>query len=160
MTRARVSAGLLMFRSREGELQVLLVHPGGPYFRAKDEGWWTIPKGEVQTGEDRLTRARLEFQEELGIGAESEEWLPLGEVKQKGGKVVQAWAFAGEVAEGFTPRSNSFELEWPPRSGRRASFPEIDSAEFFGLEEARVKINAAQIPFLDRLVAARPSHQE
>jgi predicted NUDIX family NTP pyrophosphohydrolase len=100
-----------------------------------------------------VSRARIEFQEELGTTAMGEKWIPLGEVKQKGGKIVHAWAFEGDVAEGFTLKSNSFEMEWPPRSGIRAIFPEIDRADFFGLEEARVKINPAQIPFLDRLAA-------
>ncbi|MBA2432312.1 MAG: NUDIX domain-containing protein [Chthoniobacterales bacterium] len=140
-----------MFRVRAREREVLLVHPGGPYFRKKDEGSWTIPKGEVTTGEDLLSRARVEFQEELGMAASSEDRIPLGEVKQKGGKIVHAWAFEGDLAEGFTLRSNSFEMEWPPRSGIRVMFPEVDRAEFFPLEKARMKINAAQSAFLDRL---------
>jgi predicted NUDIX family NTP pyrophosphohydrolase len=148
---AKVSAGLLLFRKRADELEVLLVHPGGPYFRNKDEGSWTIPKGEAAGGEDLLTRARIEFQEEIGCcatGAAS----PLGEVKQKGGKVVHAWAVEGDLPADFVPVSNTFEVEWPPRSGRRQSFPEVDQVQFFGLDEARRKINPAQQVFLERLL--------
>lgn len=141
-----------MFRRRQGELEVLLVHPGGPFFRNKDAGAWTIPKGEAGDGEDLLTRARIEFQEELGF-APSGKWIELGSVKQKGGKTVHAWAFEGNLPEHFQLVSNTFEMEWPPRSGRTQGFPEIDRAEFFSIEEARQKINAAQITFLERLGA-------
>ena len=150
--RTKVSAGLLMFRRRTQELEVLLVHPGGPYFQNKDEGAWTIPKGEpVIEGEDLLTRARIEFEEELGIAARGD-WLELGSVKQKGGKTVQAWAFAGDLADGFELESNTFEIEWPPRSGVMQRFPEVDQARFFSIGEARRKINEAQAVFLDRLI--------
>ncbi|MFZ1220991.1 MAG: NUDIX domain-containing protein [Chthoniobacterales bacterium] len=159
--RRMISAGLLMFRKKESALEVLLVHPGGPYFQKKDEGAWTIPKGEAAEGEDLLTRARIEFEEELGIavgGAAvaggTDIWIELGEVKQKGGKRVHAWAFAGDLPPDFQPSSNTFELEWPPRSGKTQPFPEIDQASFFPLELARGKINPAQAVFLDRLVAA------
>jgi predicted NUDIX family NTP pyrophosphohydrolase len=148
---AKISAGLLMFRRRKGELEILLVHPGGPYFKKKDEGSWTIPKGEVAEGEDLLERARIEFEEELGIGA-SGSWIELGSVKQKGGKTVHAWAFAGDLEDTFKLASNTFEMEWPPRSGKVQQFPEVDRAEFFPMEEARRKINEAQIVFLDRLI--------
>lgn len=140
-----------MFRRREGELQVLLVHPGGPFWARKDEGAWTIPKGEAAGDEDLLTRAQTEFGEELGVTA-SGEWIALGSVKQRGGKTVHAWAFEGELPDPFELRSNVFEMEWPPRSGRRASFPEVDRAAFFDLETARKKINPAQQEFLERLV--------
>jgi predicted NUDIX family NTP pyrophosphohydrolase len=144
-----------MFRKGREGLEVLLAHPGGPYFRNKDDGAWTIPKGEVANGEDLLTRARIEFEEELGMPAPAAaNWIELGSVKQKGGKTVHAWAFEGDCPADFVAVSNSFELEWPPRSGRMQQFPEIDRAEFFSVEEARKKIKEAQIPFLDRLVAA------
>jgi predicted NUDIX family NTP pyrophosphohydrolase len=148
---SKTSAGLLMFRTRQGGLEVLLVHPGGPYFQSKDEGAWTIPKGEVAEGEDLLERARIEFQEELGVAA-SGNWMDLGSVKQKGGKTVHAWAFAGELKDDFKLVSNPFEMEWPPRSGKVGQFPEVDRASFFPLEEARRKINVAQTVFLDRLI--------
>ena len=148
---SKTSAGLLMFRTREGRLEVLLVHPGGPYFQSKDEGAWTIPKGEVAQGEDLLERARIEFQEELGVAA-SGNWMNLGSVKQKGGKTVHGWAFAGDLKDDFKLVSNPFEMEWPPRSGKVRQFPEVDRASFFPLEEARRKINVAQTVFLDRLI--------
>jgi predicted NUDIX family NTP pyrophosphohydrolase len=147
-----------MFRIREGEPEVLLVHPGGPYFRKKDDGAWTIPKGEVAEGEDLLTRARIEFEEELGF-APSGDWIDLGSVKQKGGKTVHAWAFAGDLPPGFQLRSNLFAIEWPPRSARMQEFPEVDRAEFFPVEAARRKINLAQTAFLDRLVEALKSRE-
>jgi predicted NUDIX family NTP pyrophosphohydrolase len=144
-----------MFRQSPKGLEVLLAHPGGPYFRNKDEGAWTIPKGEAAEGEELLARARIEFEEELGIGAPAAtNWIELGTVKQKGGKIVHAWAFEGDCPADFVAVSNSFELEWPPRSGRMQQFPEIDRAEFFSIEKARTKIKDAQIAFLDRLVEA------
>lgn len=141
-----------MFRTRNGAAEVLLVHPGGPFFRNKESGAWTIPKGEAADGEDLLSRARLEFQEELGFGPAAREWIELGTVKQKGGKTVHGWAFEGDLPAGFVLNSNSFEMEWPPRSGKTAAFPEIDRAEFFPVEVARAKINQAQVEFLDRLL--------
>ena len=159
--RRMISAGLLMFRKKERALEVLLVHPSGPYFQKKEEGAWTIPKGEAAEGEDLLTRARIEFEEELGIAAGgaavaggTDSWMELGEVKQKGGKRVHAWAFAGDLPPDFKLTSNTFEMEWPPRSGKTQPFPEIDQASFFPLELARAKVNQAQAVFLDRLVAA------
>ncbi len=144
-----------MFRKSPKGLEVLLAHPGGPYFRNKDEGAWTIPKGEVADGEDLLMRARTEFEEELGMPAPTAaNGIELGSVKQKGGKTVHAWAFAGDCSADFVAVSNSFEIEWPPRSGRMQHFPEIDRAEFFPIEEAKRKINEAQVAFLDRLVEA------
>jgi predicted NUDIX family NTP pyrophosphohydrolase len=151
MERSKTSAGLLMFRTRKGGLQVLLVHPGGPYFQNRDDGTWTIPKGEVMEGEDLLERARIEFKEELGVAA-SGNWLELGSVKQKGGKTVHAWAFSGDLEDDFKLVSNTFEMEWPPRSGKVQRFPEVDRASFFPVEEARRKINVAQTVFLDRLI--------
>jgi predicted NUDIX family NTP pyrophosphohydrolase len=149
--RSKTSAGLLMFRMRSVGLEVLLVHPGGPYFQNKDEGAWTIPKGEVTEGEDLLERARIEFEEELGLAAAGN-WIALGSVKQKGGKTVHAWAFAGDLAADFKLASNTFEAEWPPRSGKVQRFPEVDRASFFPAEEAKRKINPAQAAFLDRLI--------
>src|SRR5438046_7228108 len=115
---AKTSAGLLMFRNTASGLQVLLAHPGGPFFTRKDEGVWTIPKGVVEPGEDDLLqRARIEFEEELGIKPPAQA-LPLGSVRQKGGKTVYAWTAEGDLPDGFTVRSNTFDLEWPPRSGK------------------------------------------
>ena len=143
-----------MFRKRDGALEVLLAHPGGPFFRNKDDGVWTIPKGEIDPGENLLRRAQIEFHEEVGVPAETTDWIELGWVKQKGGKTVYAWAFEGNLPGEFTCRSNMFELEWPPRSGKMQSFPEVDRVCFFSLEHARRKLKEAQTPFLDRLQAA------
>jgi len=151
--RGRVSAGLLMFRRSNNEFEVLLVHPGGPFFARKDDGAWTIPKGEAAPGEDLLMRAQIEFEEELGFQPRGE-WIELGSIKQKGGKTVHAWAFEGDLPDSFKLKSNVFEMEWPPRSGKLQKFPEIDRAEFFRGEIARRKINQAQTLFLDRLTAA------
>ena len=147
---AKVSAGLLLYRRRGGEIEVLLVHPGGPFFRTKDEGAWSIPKGEVEEGEDSLERARIEFREELGSEPPPGTYLELGAVKQKGGKTVHAWGCEGDF-EG-PAQSNTFQMEWPPRSGKMQEFLEVDRAEWFGLAEARVKINAAQGVFLEVLI--------
>jgi predicted NUDIX family NTP pyrophosphohydrolase len=150
MKRSKTSAGLLMFRRKNGELEVLLVHPGGPFFKNKDDGAWTVPKGEAAEAEDLRARAKIEFEEELGF-APAEEWMDLGSVKQKGGKTVHAWAFAGDLEPDFKLASNTFEIEWPPRSGQTQRFPEIDQARFFPMELARSKMNQAQTVFLDRL---------
>jgi predicted NUDIX family NTP pyrophosphohydrolase len=151
MGRSKTSAGLLMFRTGNAGLEVLLVHPGGPYFQHKDEGVWSIPKGEATEGEELLDRARIEFEEEVGVVAVGN-WIHLGSVRQKGGKIVHAWAFAGELKNDFQQVSNTFEMEWPPRSGKMQRFPEVDRASFFSVEEARRKIKAAQTVFLDRLL--------
>ena len=136
------SAGILAFRTTHGKLEVLLVHPGGPLWRNKDLGAWSIPKGEYASGENAEHVARREFQEELGIEL-IKELLPLGEVRQRGGKTVQAFAVECDIdVKNIT--SNTFEIEWPPRSGRRQAFPEIDCAEWFDLAEACIKINQAQ----------------
>jgi predicted NUDIX family NTP pyrophosphohydrolase len=142
-----------MFRVKNDKLEVLLVHPGGPFFQRKDDGAWTIPKGEVAPGEDLLTRAQIEFEEELGIRARGN-WIALGSIKQKGGKVVHGWAFDGDLPNSFKPRSNTFEMEWPPHSGKLKEFPEIDRAEFFTEAVAGRKINPAQVVLLDRLRVA------
>ena len=141
-----------MFRSNN-IIEVLLAHPGGPFFARKDDDVWTIPKGEVQPGEDLLTRAQIEFGEELGVKP-SGNYIPLGSIKQKGGKTVHAWAVEGNLPEPFELKSNLFEMEWPPRSGEFKEFSEVDRAEFFPTDVARRKMNPAQIPFLDRLLAA------
>jgi len=151
--RSRISAGILMFRRRGDKIEFLLAHPGGPLFVHKDKGHWTIPKGEAASGEDLLTRARIEFAEEVGLEPKGP-YLPLGTIKQKGGKIVHAWAVEGDLPPDFAQRSNTFELEWPPRSGQVQSFPEIDRAEFFAEKIARKKIKPTQAPFLDCLVAA------
>ena len=147
-SKGRVSAGLLMFRRRPA-LQVFLVHPGGPFWRNKDLGAWSIPKGEVLPGEDALAAARREFQEETGITA-GEHVIPLGHIQQKAGKLVHAWAFERETAPPI--RSNTFTVEWPPKSGRMQEFPEVDRAEWLAIPDARARINPGQIPFLDRLL--------
>jgi predicted NUDIX family NTP pyrophosphohydrolase len=156
--RGRKSAGLLLFRGTGDQLQVLLVHPGGPFWANRDAGAWSIPKGECEEGEDPRDAAWREFEEELGsppphpAQAPQGEAMELGEVRQKAGKTVIAWAVAGDLdAEHIT--SNTFEMEWPPRSGRRQEFPEVDRAGWFGLAEARERINPAQAAFLDRLAA-------
>lgn len=148
-----------MFRRMPAGVEVLLAHPGGPFFRNKDFGAWTVPKGEAASGEDLLARAQIEFREELGVDAEGL-FLALGHIVQKGGKTVYAWAFEGDLPPDFVPRSDTFSIEWPPRSGELQTFPEVDRAAFFAIDEARRKINPAQIPFLDRLLGAlNPNHE-
>jgi predicted NUDIX family NTP pyrophosphohydrolase len=143
---------LLMYRrTPDGVLQVLLAHPGGPFWRNKDDGAWTLPKGEYEAPEEALAAARREFAEETGFDAPGP-YLPLGEVKQKSGKRVAAWAFRGDC-DPAALRCNSFEVEWPPKSGKRQSFPEIERAAWFALDEARAKILPAQRELLDRLEA-------
>lgn len=142
-----------MFRGCGDQLEVLLAHPGGPLFRNRDDGVWTIPKGEIGPGEDLLRRAQIEFEEEVGVPAEGTDWIELGWIKQKGGKIVYAWAFEGNLPGRFTCRSNLFEMEWPPRSGKMQSFPEVDRVCFFSINHARCKLKEAQTPFLDRLQA-------
>ena len=149
--RARTSAGLLLYRRRAGVLEVLLVHPGGPVWARRDAGAWSIPKGEYGEDEEPLAAARREFAEELGSPApEDAEATDLGEVRQKSGKRVRAWALAGDLDVGAVS-SNTFEMEWPPRSGTTRSFPEVDRAQWFTLGEARAKINGSQAELLDRL---------
>jgi predicted NUDIX family NTP pyrophosphohydrolase len=144
------SAGLLLFRRRGGRIEVLLVHPGGPYWARKDAGAWSIPKGEPEQGEDPLTGAQREVREELGAVV-SGTFLPLAPRRQPGGKTVYAWAVEAEF-EPSTLSSNTFSIEWPPRSGREQAFPEVDRAEWFSLDDARSKILAGQAGFLDELV--------
>lgn len=149
MPNSRVSAGLLMYRSVDDDLQVLLAHPGGPYFRGKDEGAWSIPKGEPGPDEPLLDAAVREFGEEIGVEPKGP-FQALTPIRQKGGKVVHAWALEGDC-DPAAISCNTVTIEWPPRSGRRAEFPEIDRAAFFGLAEARRKVNAAQVPLIDEL---------
>ena len=146
----RTSAGLLMYRVKNGEIEVFLAHPGGPFFKSKDDGHWTIPKGEIEPGEDLLETACREFKEEGGLEP-SGDFLPLGSIRQKGGKIVHAWAFEGDCVNDFRRQSGTFDMEWPPHSGRIQSFPEIDRAEFFPLQVAQKKIKETQRPLLDRL---------
>jgi len=143
------SAGILPFRCRSGALQVLLAHPGGPFWRNRDEGAWSIVKGEYRESEEPEAAARREFMEETGWPIEGG-LTPLGEIRQKGGKRVIAFALEADF-DPDTLASNMFEIPWPPRSGRMQAFPEVDRAAWFGLDEARVKIIAGQQPFLDRL---------
>jgi predicted NUDIX family NTP pyrophosphohydrolase len=148
----RKSAGILPYKLAGGAVYVLLVHPGGPFWRRKDLGAWSIAKGEIDPGEDELAAAIREFQEETSVSL-CGEFVPLGEIKQTGGKTVIAWAWRGEI-DPAAITSNTFELEWPPKSGRRQMFPEIDRAEWFDINTARQKILAAQRPFVERLIAA------
>jgi predicted NUDIX family NTP pyrophosphohydrolase len=148
---ARRSAGILLHRAGPGGREVLLVHPGGPFWATRDDGAWSIPKGEFDDGEEPLSAALREFEEEIGSAlAHVGELTELGEVRQRNRKVVSAWAAEGDV-DAAAVRSNTFEMEWPPRSGRRQSFPEIDRAEWFPLARAREKLIEAQVAFLDRL---------
>jgi predicted NUDIX family NTP pyrophosphohydrolase len=144
------SAGLLLYRRSGAELSVLLVHPGGPFWARKDLGAWSIPKGELAPGEDPLAAARREFAEETGARPDGE-FLPLGEIVQAGGKQVSAWAVEGDF-DPATLVSNTVEIAWPPRSGRKLQFPEVDRAAWFAPGEARRRIIPGQRPFVDRLV--------
>ena len=146
----RTSAGILLFRVRAGRLEVLLAHSGGPFHATKDLGDWSIPKGEPSEGEDLAEAAVREFHEETGGEAPGPPLVPLGSTRQKGGKVVTAWAAAGDL-DPAAARSNEFALEWPPGSGREQSFPEIDRVAWFGTAEARLRIKPAQAVFIDRL---------
>ena len=138
-----------MFRRRNSELQVLLVHPGGPFWKKKDAGAWSIPKGEYDEGEAPLGAAKREFEEETGFQADGA-FVELGESKQPGGKIVTVWAFEGDCSPSKI-RSNTFSMEWPPNSGRTQEFPEVDRADWFSLKDARVRILKGQMVFLDRL---------
>ena len=145
----KISSGLLMFRRRPTGLEVLLVHPGGPLWGHKDEGYWSIPKGEVEPGEDLLAAARREFQEETALKPDGP-FVALQAVTTKSGKVIHAWAFEGDC-DVAAVRSNTFTMEWPLHSGRQAEFPEIDRAEFFRVDEAKRKIGPGQVPLIDEL---------
>jgi len=143
------SAGILIYRKTGGKMQVFLVHPGGPFFKNKDLGAWSIPKGEFLDDEDPLTAAKREFEEETGQVINGD-FIELGSVRLKSGKTVYAWAVEGDI-DPEAIISNLFEIEWPPKSGKKQSFPEIDRASWFELEEARLKINGAQAGFIDEL---------
>jgi predicted NUDIX family NTP pyrophosphohydrolase len=146
----RMSAGILLHRQRGGVVEVLLVHPGGPMWARRDAAAWSIPKGEYEPGEEPEAAARREFEEELGTAAPVGEATDLGEVRQKSGKLVRAWSLEGDLDAAHIT-SNTLQLEWPPRSGKRIEIPEVDRAEWFALEVAREKINPAQAELLDRL---------
>ncbi|MGA7456792.1 MAG: NUDIX domain-containing protein [Methyloceanibacter sp.] len=149
----KLSAGILLYRGEGASLELLLVHPGGPFWANKDAGAWSIPKGEYAAGEDPLAVARREFEEELGAPPPQGALLELGEIKQPSRKIITAFASRGD----FDParlKSNRFELEWPPKSGRLQSFPEVDRAQWFTPDAARLKILPAQAPFIDRLLEA------
>jgi predicted NUDIX family NTP pyrophosphohydrolase len=147
---AKQSAGIVLYRERSGALEVLLVHPGGPFWEKKDLGVWSIPKGEYEQGEDPLACALREFEEELGVPPPTDTPRELGSTRQAGGKLVRAWAATGDL-DPTGVRSNTFTLEWPPRSGVMREFPEVDRAQWFALAEARRRINPAQAVFLERL---------
>ncbi len=147
----RRSAGIMLYRRRQGALEVLLVHPGGPAWANRDAGAWSIPKGESLPGEELMDVARREFAEEMGSPVPATEFLELGELRTSSTKLVTIWAAEGDLDAAST-RSNTFTMEWPPRSGRVQEFPEIDRAAWFGLDEARSKLVTGQVPFLDRLV--------
>jgi predicted NUDIX family NTP pyrophosphohydrolase len=155
----KVSAGILLYRRREAGVEVLLVHPGGPFWAKKDDGAWSIPKGEYAAGDDPLSAAKREFEEETGAAMDAVsrgDFLPLTPIKQAGGKIVTAWSVEGD----FDPtllRSNVFELEWPPKSGRKKEFPEVDRAAWFSPDDARRKLLASQAPLLDELLARTSS---
>jgi predicted NUDIX family NTP pyrophosphohydrolase len=156
----KISAGLLMYRGQSehrGSPEVLLVHPGGPFWKNRDDGAWMIPKGEVEPGEDLLAAAIREFNEETGL-TPVEPFVALGQVKHKSGKILHAWAFQCDC-DPTRIKSNTFEIEWPPKSGRKQEFPEIDLADFFDLTGARRKMLAAELPLLDRFAEKVISNQ-
>jgi predicted NUDIX family NTP pyrophosphohydrolase len=148
---AKTSAGVLAYRFHHQQLEVLLVHPGGPFFKNKDAGAWSIPKGEYEAGEDPLAVAVREFEEETGNTISAVGATELTAVKMKSGKVIRAWAINTNFDQCFIT-SNTFQLEWPPKSGRMQTFPEVDKAEWFSIEEAAIKINPAQVPLLHELL--------
>jgi predicted NUDIX family NTP pyrophosphohydrolase len=148
---AKQSAGILVYRLLPGDLEVLLVHPGGPFWSKKDDGAWFIPKGEVEPGEEPLAAALREFREELGIAPPAGDPRELGTVKNKGGKLIHAWALPGEL-ELANFKSNTFSMEWPPRSGKSGEFPEVDRAQYFGVEQALQKMHPAELPLVQRLL--------
>jgi len=141
-----------MYRFRGGDLQIFLAHPGGPLYQNKDEGYWTIPKGEPPEGEALLDAAIREFEEETGIKPAGQ-YIDLGSIRQKGGKTVYGWAFEGDHDPSQPTRSNTFEMQWPPHSGRIQNFPEVDRAQFFSLDEGRKKIKDTQWALVERLIA-------
>lgn len=152
--RSRISAGIVLYRIRKG-LEVFIAHPGGPLFAHKDDGHWSIPKGEVEPDEDLLATAIREFEEEVGLALDPKsEFIPLGTIQQKGGKIVHAWGVMGDWEDSRAVRSNTFTIEWPPRSGRMQEFPEVDRAGFFPVAEAKRKLKPTQVPLIERLEEA------
>ena len=151
--RTRRSAGILLYRSANGGIEVLLAHPGGPVWAKRDAGAWSIPKGEIEEGEDPWAVALREFEEETGHPPPDGASIELGEITQKGGKVVVAWALEGDL-DPATSHSNTFPFQWPPRSGRYITIPEIDRVEWFSPDDARARLKDTQHPFIDRLVEA------
>jgi predicted NUDIX family NTP pyrophosphohydrolase len=147
----KLSAGLLPFRRINGSIEVFLVHPGGPFWMKKDVGAWSLSKGEYEPVEDSFAAALREFEEETGFRADDAEFLPLGEIRQAGGKVVTAWAFETDLDAALC-KSNTFEMEWPPKSGKIQGFPEVDRVAWLPLSEARIKMLPGQLGFLDRLI--------
>lgn len=148
--KAKQSAGLLLYRVHDAQVEVFLVHPGGPFWTHKDLAAWSIPKGEIESGDDALATALREFVEETGFAVPAGEPYPLQPIKQAGGKTVHAWCLQGGV-DAAAVRSNTFTLEWPPRSGNLREFPEVDKAGWFTLEDARVKVHTGQIALVDQL---------
>jgi predicted NUDIX family NTP pyrophosphohydrolase len=153
LARSRRSAGILLYRSADGGIEVLLAHPGGPVWASRDAGVWTVPKGEIEEGEDPWAVALREFEEETGHLPPDGASIDLGEITQKGGKVVVAWGLEGDL-DPATAKSNTFPFQWPPKSGRYITVPEIDRVEWFAPDEARRRIKDTQIPLIDRLVEA------
>lgn len=147
---AKRSAGLLLFRRVNGEVEIFLVHPGGPFWAKKDEGAWSLPKGEYSEGENPLLAAKREFQEETGLSVDGD-FIPLGELRQPGGKIVTAWALEEDVDPGLV-KSNTFSMEWPPKSGKIQEFPEVNRGGWFTVSGARTKLLKGQIGFVDRLL--------
>jgi predicted NUDIX family NTP pyrophosphohydrolase len=156
--KSKISAGLIMYRLKDGVLEILLAHPGGPFFKNRDDGYWSIPKGEPDYAEaDLLETAKREFEEETGIKPEGS-FIPLESIVQKGGKTVYAWAFENDLPEGFIHKCNWFETEWPPHSGKKMKFLEIDKIEFFAAVKAKRKIKDTQIPLIERLEEKLKNH--
>jgi predicted NUDIX family NTP pyrophosphohydrolase len=149
----RTSAGLLLYRRRGSGVEVLIGHMGGPFWARKDDAAWSVPKGEYGPDEQAFDVALREFEEELGTPVPADDFLPLGEVRQSGGKVLRVWAAQGDL-DAAAARSNTFSLVWPPHSGRLQEFPEIDRAAWVSVDEARTKLVRGQVPLLDRLLAA------
>jgi len=146
----KTSAGILLYRIRDGAVEVFLVHPGGPYWARKDDGAWSIPKGEIEDGEDKLAAARRETREETGFDLDGR-FLRLAPARQPSGKVIHSWAIEAAGLDPAAIKSGTFDMEWPPRSGRMAAFPEVDRAAWFDWPEAQVKILTGQRPILERL---------
>jgi len=144
------SAGILLYRTKNSQFEVLIAHPGGPFFAKKDSGFWSIPKGLYDDNEEPFEAAKREFKEEIGSSAPDGEYIDLGEIKRKDGKAIKAWAVEGDIDESSV-KSNTFEMEWPPRSGQKQEFPEIDRAVWFSLETATQKLQIAQVEFLKKL---------